>query len=96
VLLLPGARPTPPGHRPDLPHLRHRPTRTATGPEQAPTRRGGHTVAVIVLGIILAVLGWLAGISILLWIGIILVIVGGALALLGAGGHAVGPRRHYY
>jgi hypothetical protein len=96
VLLLPGSRPTPPGHRPDLPHLRHGPTRTAADAGQAPARRGGHTVAVIVLGIILAVLGWLAGISILLWIGIILVIVGGALALLGAGGHAVGPRRHYY
>jgi hypothetical protein len=96
VFLLPGARPTPPGHRPDLSHLRHGPTRTAAGPGQAPARRGGHTVAVIVLGIILAVLGWLAGISILLWIGIVLVIVGGALALLGAGGHAVGPRRHYY
>jgi hypothetical protein len=30
----------------------------------------------VVLGVILALIGWLAGISVLLWIGIILLVVG--------------------
>ncbi|WP_018349804.1 hypothetical protein [Longispora albida] len=37
----------------------------------------------VVLGVILALIGWLAGISILLWLGVILVIVGLVLNLGG-------------
>jgi hypothetical protein len=37
----------------------------------------------VVLGIILAVIGWLAGISILLWLGIILAVIGLVLNLTG-------------
>jgi Family of unknown function (DUF6131) len=51
---------------------------------------------VIVLGIILLVVGFLLGIPVLWTIGIILVVIGAILALLGAVGHAVGGRRHYF
>ncbi|MEU7600621.1 DUF6131 family protein [Streptomyces sp. NPDC040724] len=50
----------------------------------------------IVLGIILLVVGWLLGISILWTIGIILLVIGAVLWILGAVGHEVGGRRHYY
>lgn len=50
----------------------------------------------IVLGIILLVVGYLLGISILWTIGIILVVVGAILALLGAVGRPIGGRRYYY
>ncbi len=40
----------------------------------------------IILGIILAVIGWLASISILLWIGVALVIVGLILNFVPIGG----------
>jgi hypothetical protein len=51
---------------------------------------------VIILGVILMIIGFVAAIPILWTIGIILVVIGLALALLGAMGHAVGGRRHYY
>jgi hypothetical protein len=51
---------------------------------------------VIVLGIILALIGWLASISILVTIGIILIVIGLVLMLLGATGRAVGGRKHWY
>ncbi|MDV6278091.1 DUF6131 family protein [Rhodococcus erythropolis] len=50
----------------------------------------------IILGIVLLIVGFLAGISILWTIGIILVVIGVVLFALGAAGHAVGGRRHYY
>ena len=37
----------------------------------------------VVLGVILALIGWLAGISVLLWIGIILLVVGLVLNVSG-------------
>jgi hypothetical protein len=51
---------------------------------------------VIILGVILMIIGFLAAIPVLWTVGIILVVIGLALALLGAMGHAVGGRRHYY
>jgi hypothetical protein len=51
---------------------------------------------VIILGIILVLIGWLANISILTTIGIILIVVGLILALLGGMGRAVGGRKHWY
>jgi hypothetical protein len=51
---------------------------------------------VIILGVILLIIGFVTGIAILWTIGIIVVIVGVILALLGATGHAVGGRRHYF
>lgn len=53
-------------------------------------------VAMLVLGIILLVVGFVTGISILWTIGVILVIIGLVLWILGAAGHAVGGRRHYW
>ncbi|MFJ9680788.1 DUF6131 family protein [Streptomyces sp. NPDC101194] len=50
----------------------------------------------IVLGVILLVIGLVAGISILWTIGVVLVVIGIALWILGAVGHAVGGRRHYW
>ncbi|MEU3726484.1 DUF6131 family protein [Streptomyces sp. NPDC031705] len=50
----------------------------------------------IILGIILLIVGYVVGISILWTIGIILVVIGLILWILGALGHAVGGRRHYW
>jgi Family of unknown function (DUF6131) len=51
---------------------------------------------VIILGIILLIIGFVAKIAILWTIGIILVVIGAILFLLGSLGHAVGGRRHYF
>ncbi|MEV7725328.1 DUF6131 family protein [Streptomyces sp. NPDC101733] len=50
----------------------------------------------LILGVILLIIGWLTGISILWTIGIILLVVGAILWILGSVGHAVGGRRHYW
>jgi hypothetical protein len=50
----------------------------------------------IILGIILLIIGFLAKIPVVWSIGIILLIVGLIFALLGSMGRAVGGRRHYY
>lgn len=50
----------------------------------------------IVLGIILLVLGFIFGIHILWILGIVALVVGLALALLGAVGRPVGGRSHYF
>jgi hypothetical protein len=50
----------------------------------------------IVLGLILLVVGFFTGISILTTIGVILLVVGVILAILGATGRAVGGRAHWY
>ena len=50
----------------------------------------------IVLGLILLIVGFIAKISILWTIGIILLVIGLILALLGAAGREVGGRRHYF
>ncbi len=50
----------------------------------------------IILGIILLIIGFIAKISILWTIGIILVIIGAILWILGATGRAVGGRTHWY
>lgn len=50
----------------------------------------------IILGIILILIGVLAGIPILTTVGVILAIIGAVLAVLGAMGNAVGGRSHWY
>ncbi|MEV6180476.1 DUF6131 family protein [Streptomyces sp. NPDC052016] len=50
----------------------------------------------IVLGIILLVVGFVTGISILWTIGIILAVIGVVLWIMGSVGHAVAGRRHYW
>ena len=50
----------------------------------------------IILGIILLIIGFLTGIPIVWSIGAIVLVVGLVLWVLGALGHAVAGRRHYY
>jgi hypothetical protein len=50
----------------------------------------------IILGIILLVIGFIAHIPVLWTIGIILVVIGAILAVLGATGRAIGGRKHWY
>jgi hypothetical protein len=50
----------------------------------------------IILGLILLIIGFVAAIPILWTIGIVLVLVGLVLVLLSSMGHAIGGRRHYY
>ena len=50
----------------------------------------------IILGVILLIIGFVAKVAIIWTIGIIIVVVGAILALLGMTGHAVRGRRHYY
>ena len=50
----------------------------------------------IILGLILLIIGLVAGIGILTTIGIILLIVGLVLMLLGRSGRKIGGRAHYW
>ena len=50
----------------------------------------------IILGVILLIIGFVAKVAIIWTIGIIVVVVGAILMLLGMAGHAVGGRRHYF
>lgn len=50
----------------------------------------------IILGIILLIIGFVASIPVLWTIGIILVVIGAILAVLGATGRAVGGRKHWF
>jgi hypothetical protein len=50
----------------------------------------------IILGVVLLIIGFIAHISILWTIGLILVIVGAVFAILGATGRAIGGRKHWY
>jgi Family of unknown function (DUF6131) len=50
----------------------------------------------IILGLILLVVGFVVKIAILWTIGIVVLAIGLILVLLGAVGHAVGGRRHYW
>jgi fatty-acid desaturase len=50
----------------------------------------------IILGIILMIIGFVAAIPVLWTIGIILLVIGLILWLLGSMGHAVGGRKFYY
>ncbi|MFF8773025.1 DUF6131 family protein [Kitasatospora sp. NPDC015120] len=50
----------------------------------------------IVLGVILLIIGFVTGISVLWTIGLVLAVIGLVLWVAGALGHAVGGRRHYY
>jgi uncharacterized membrane protein HdeD (DUF308 family) len=61
---------------------------------QFPTYRTGG--AVIILGIILLVIGFVAKIAILWTIGIILLVIGAILALVGFAGREIGGRKHWY
>ena len=50
----------------------------------------------IILGVVLLIIGFIAKIPIIWTLGIIAVVIGAVLALIGAVGNGVGGRRHYY
>ena len=50
----------------------------------------------IILGVILLLIGFLTGISILWTLGIIALIIGIVLLIAGSVGHPVGGRRYYW
>ncbi|MET9730322.1 DUF6131 family protein [Streptomyces sp. NPDC006458] len=50
----------------------------------------------ILIGVILLVIGFVTGVAILWTIGLILAVIGAILWIMGAMGHAVAGRRHYY
>jgi hypothetical protein len=50
----------------------------------------------IVLGVVLMLIGFLAKIPILWSVGIVVAVVGLILLLLGMAGREIGGRRHYY
>jgi hypothetical protein len=50
----------------------------------------------IVLGVVLMLIGFLAGIPLLWTLGIVVVVIGAVLWLLGASGRPVGGRVHYW
>ena len=52
--------------------------------------------AMIILGLVLLLIGFIAGIPILTTIGVILLVVGVVLYVLGSSGRAVGGRNHYW
>lgn len=68
-----------------MPRLARRPT--------TPTTEG---LRVIILGIILLVIGFIAHISILWTVGIIVLVIGAILAIVGATGRLIGGRKHWY
>jgi hypothetical protein len=50
----------------------------------------------IVVGAILLILGLVFGISILTYIGVVVLVIGAVFWLLGAAGRPVGGRRYWY
>ncbi|HEY5454384.1 MAG TPA: DUF6131 family protein [Acidothermaceae bacterium] len=50
----------------------------------------------MVFGVVLLIIGFVAGIPILWTIGLVVLVVGVVLFLVGSAGHAVGGRRHYW
>jgi len=50
----------------------------------------------IIFGIVLLIIGFVTGIAIVWTIGVIVLVVGLILWVLGALGHAVGGRKHYF
>ena len=50
----------------------------------------------VIVGLILLLIGFVTGIAIVWTIGVIVLVVGLVLWLLGAMGHSVGGRRHYF
>jgi len=60
------------------------------------SKRGRKERLVIILGVVLLIVGFLTGISIIWTLGIIALVIGVILAIVGASGRAVGGRAHYW
>ena len=50
----------------------------------------------IVLGIVLLIIGFIAAVHIIWILGIVVLVVGAALAVAGLAGREIGGRKHYY
>ena len=50
----------------------------------------------IILGVVLLIIGFIAKVAIIWTLGIIAIVVGAVLALIGFAGHEIGGRKHYY
>lgn len=50
----------------------------------------------IVLGIILLIIGFVAKVAIIWTVGVIVLIIGAVLAIAGFAGREIGGRRHWY
>ena len=50
----------------------------------------------IILGIVLLIIGFIAAVHIIWILGIIVLVVGAALAVAGLAGREIGGRKHYY
>ncbi len=50
----------------------------------------------IVLGVILLIIGFVAAIKIIWTLGIIAVVIGAILAIVGMGGREIAGRKHWY
>jgi hypothetical protein len=50
----------------------------------------------IALGIVLMIIGFVAGLGILWTLGIVILLIGAVLALTGHRGHRLAGRRHWY
>jgi hypothetical protein len=50
----------------------------------------------IIVGVVLLVIGFVAKVAIIWTLGIIAVVIGAVLAIAGGTGRAIGGRRHYY
>jgi hypothetical protein len=90
---LPGRSATPPGRVTQ--NLSSEASKSDSGVLAVQTHNPGEG-AVIALGVILLIIGFIAHISILWVIGVILLVIGLILALMGMMGRAVGGRAHYY
>jgi uncharacterized membrane protein HdeD (DUF308 family) len=51
---------------------------------------------VIVLGVVLLIIGFVAGVNIIWTLGIVAIVVGAILAMVGMGGREIAGRRHWY
>ena len=50
----------------------------------------------IVLGIVLLIIGFIAAVHIIWFLGIVALVIGAVLAIAGATGRAIGGRKHYF
>jgi uncharacterized membrane protein HdeD (DUF308 family) len=55
---------------------------------------GGNSL--IILGVILLIIGFVAAVHIIWILGIIVLVVGAVLAIVGFGGREIAGRRHWY
>jgi hypothetical protein len=61
-----------------------------------PVHLEGSDVAMIIIGIVLLAIGFIAAVPILWTIGIVVLLIGLVFLILGSLGHAVGGRRHVF